>query len=376
MTFTSWIEVLFVFAGALIATIALTPLARTIATRFDAIDYPDNRRVNKKPTPRMGGIAIFGGIIAGCLILALGINLFNWQDPFKTFVGMNVNYWILALGLTIMFAVGIYDDIKNMKARYKLLGQILACTVVCASGLSISFIQNPFDPGQLIHFGILAWPITIFYLVAFANVINLIDGLDGLASGISCISALTIAIYGILSGRIDAVVFSAILAGCCLGFLKSNYHPAKIFMGDSGSLVLGLCLGIISLIAIARAAVVFSLLVPLLAAGVPITDTAVAIIRRKRAHEPVNAPDKGHIHHRLMDAGFSQVKTVWIMWGWTAVLSACGLAFAELDGLAKPIALILAASITGFAIFKLKLLNPVLKHYYHPRKRRKSVRKR
>ncbi len=375
MTFSNWIEVICVFASALIATIALTPLAKKIAIHFDAIDYPDKRRVNVSPIPRMGGIAIFGGICISCIVMAAGRSFFGWFDPFHTFIGQSVNYWLLALGVTIMFGVGLYDDIKNMKARYKLIGQIISCTIVSSSGLVISFIQNPFDPGSLIHFGILSWPITIFYLVAFANVINLIDGLDGLASGISMISALAIAIYGVLSARVDAILFSAILVGCCLGFLKSNYHPASIFMGDSGSLILGLCLGIISLVAIARAAVVFSLLVPLLAAGVPITDTAVAIIRRKRAHEPVNAPDKGHIHHRLMDAGFSQKKTVWIMWIWTAVLSACGLAFAELDGLAKPISLILAASITGFAIFKLELLTPVLKHYYHPRKRRKSIRR-
>ncbi len=375
MALSNWIEVVCVFACALITTIAIVPLAKRIAIHFDAIDYPDKRRVNKTPTPRMGGVAFFVAIFVSCVLLGAGITFFGWQDPFHTFASENVNYWLVALGVTIMFCVGLYDDIKSMRARYKLIGQIIASTVVCSSGLAISFIQNPLNPGELIHFGFFAWPITIFYLVAFANVINLIDGLDGLASGISGISALTLGIYGVLAGKPDVIVFSAIIVGCTLGFLKSNYYPASIFMGDSGSLVLGLSLGIISLVAIARVSVVFSLLVPLLAAGVPITDTAVAIIRRKRAHEPVNAPDKGHIHHRLLAVGFSQKKTVWIMWIWTAVLSACGLAFAELDGIAKPISLILAASITGFAIFKLELLTPVLKHYYHPRKRRKSVRR-
>ena len=373
MDFSNWIEIIIVFACACATTILMTPISKKIATKFDAIDYPDKRRVNSSPIPRMGGIAIYCGIMVALLLIAIGTTTFGWYDPYHLYAGKDVNYPIVGLGITVMFAIGIYDDINNMRARYKLIGQIIASTIVCASGLDFSFIQNPFNPSDIIIFGPLSWPITIFYLVAFANVINLIDGLDGLASGISGISALTILTYGVISGKVDAVIFSAVIVGVCAGFLKYNHHPASIFMGDSGSLVLGLSLGIISLIAIARTAVVFSLLVPILAAGVPITDTAVAIIRRKRAHEPVNAPDKGHIHHRLLDAGFSQTKTVAIMWTWTAVLSICGLSFAELDGIAKPLSLIIAATITGFAIFKLKLLEPVLKHYYNPRKRRKKV---
>lgn len=374
LSLSSNIELLCLFAVSLLATVAFTPLAKKLAFKLDAIDYPDERRVNTEPTPRMGGVAIFGGIVIAFITFRFCMEFFGWFGPHVEHLSHEVDYSLVGLGVVTMFLVGFIDDIFGLRARYKLLGQIIASTIVCAGGLRFAFIQNPFVQGEIISFGIFAWPLTIFYLVAFANIINLIDGLDGLASGISAITALTIGIYGFLSFRVDVLVLSAILIGSCLGFLKFNHHPASIFMGDSGSLTLGLCLGIISLLAIARTAFVFSLLVPILAAGVPITDTFVAIVRRKKAHQPIGEPDKGHIHHRLMQAGFSQTKTVAIMWGWTAVLSACGLAFAELEGIAKTISLLVAAAITGYAIFKLKLLEPVLKHYYAPKERRRKLR--
>ena len=370
---SSNIELLCLFAISLIGTIAFCPLAKKLAFKLDAIDYPDERRVNKEPTPRMGGVAIFGGIVLAFVAFRIGMEQFGWFGPHVEHLSHEVDYVLIGIGVVTMFLVGLIDDIFGLRARYKLVGQIVASTIVCSGGLQFAFIQNPFVPGEIISFGIFSWPLTIFYLVAFANIINLIDGLDGLASGISAITALTIGIYGFLSFRIDVLVLAAILIGACLGFLKFNHHPASIFMGDSGSLTLGLCLGIISLLAIARTAFVFSLLVPILAAGVPITDTFVAIVRRKKSHQPIGEPDKGHIHHRLLQAGFSQTKTVAIMWGWTAVLSACGLAFAELEGIAKTISLLVAATLTGYAIFKLKLLEPVLKHYYAPKKRRRKL---
>ena len=364
------IQLICLFAVSLIAVIIICPLAKKLAFKVDAIDYPDKRRVNTKPIPRLGGVAIFSGIAISFLIFKIGMSQYGWFGPQMEHLTREADAFLISLGVITMFLVGLIDDMLGLRARYKLVGQIVASAIVCAGGLKFAFIQNPFVPGDIISFGIFAWPLTIFYLVAFANIINLIDGLDGLASGISAITALTIGIYGFLISRIDVLVLSIILVGACLGFLKDNHHPASIFMGDSGSLTLGLCLGIISLLAIARTAFVFSLLVPILAAGVPITDTFLAIIRRKRAHKPIGEPDKGHIHHRLLQAGFSQTKTVAIMWGWTAVLSLCGLAFAELEGIAKTISLLIAASITGYAIFKLKLLEPVLKHYYAPKKRK------
>lgn len=363
----NWFECGTLLLVAALTTILLTPLAKKLAMACDAIDYPDKRRVNTEPIPRMGGVAIFGGIIASCIVLVIGVNLWGWINPFRSYLGIDVNFILLGIGVTFMFAVGVVDDIINLKARSKLIGQVIAACFVASSGLLLSNIQNPFEEGGFIEFGLLSYPITVFYLVAFANIINLIDGLDGLAAGISAISAGTIVIFAVLSSRFSAAILGIVVVGACLGFLKSNHHPASIFMGDSGSLLLGISLGIVSLLAVARSTLFISLLVPIMAAGVPVIDTAMAIIRRKRAHKSVGTPDTGHIHHRLLRAGFSQNATVLIMWGWTAALAVCSIVLAESDGIPRVIAIVLAALITGFAIGKLHLLEPVLRHHYNPR---------
>ena len=360
---------------AIVATIVFTPFAKWLARSTDAIDYPDNRRVNTRPTPRMGGVAMLCGIIVASIAVLIGVRFLGFIDPFNSPTGthMEVNFPILAIGVLMIFAVGLYDDIKNMRAPVKFLLQLVSCFVVAASGLLLSEIQNPFGEG-FIEFGWLAYPITAIYLVCFANVINLIDGLDGLASGISAISASTIFAFSIFSGRYEAAVICAIIVGISIGFLHFNRHPASIFMGDSGSLLLGMMLGIASLMAVARSTLFISLLVPILAAGVPIMDTAAAIIRRSRAHQRIDEPDRGHIHHRLLDAGFSQTSTVLIMWSWTCALAVCSIVLSETEGIPRIVAVIIAATITGFAINKLKLLDPVLRHYYNPRQKRRSKR--
>lgn len=351
------------------ATMAFTPFAKWLARRTDAIDYPDNRRVNTEPIPRMGGVAMLGGAIVGCILMAMGSKLWGWSTPidFSPNPESSVNFPILAIGVIFMFLVGLYDDMHNLRAPIKFAGQLIACSIVAASGLLLSEIQDPFNDGQFIEFGWLAYPLTAIYLVCFANIINLIDGLDGLASGISAISAATIFSFSVFAGRYEAAVVCVVIMGICLGFLHSNRHPASIFMGDSGSLLLGLGLGIASLLAVARSTLIISLLVPILAAGVPIMDTAAAIIRRLRAHQRIDQPDAGHIHHRLLKAGFSQDSTVIIMWLWTGALSICSIVLAESDGLLRSAAILIAAAITGFAIHKLKLLDPILQHYYNPR---------
>lgn len=366
-----WVECGIVLIVAIVTTMALTPVAKRIAYAFDAIDYPDNRRVNKRPTPRMGGVALFGGMVASCIVIWLGTFLFGWIDPFRDYTGHNINFSLLILGVVLMFFVGVIDDIKGLRAPVKLAGQVIAAAVCSASGLLLSNIQNPFVEGGFIEFGWLAYPITIFYLVAFANVINLIDGLDGLASGISAISSATIFVFAMFASRFDAAILAVLVVGACAGFLRYNRHPASIFMGDSGSLLLGIMLGIVSLLAVARSTLFISLLVPILAAGVPITDTAVAIIRRRRAHQPVDQPDRGHIHHRLLSAGYSQRTTVLIMCGWTAALSVCAIVLAESDGLWRIVAIAVAAIITAYAIGKLHLIEPVLRHHYVPRSKPK-----
>ncbi len=363
-----WLEYGVLFAVAAVATIALTPLARKLAIKLDAIDYPSARRVNMLPIPRMGGVAIFGGILAALAVAGFGVYAFGWVDPFIDYNGIEVNYWGVLLGTVLIFLVGAVDDVVDLNPKAKMLGQIVAACVVAGSGLLFSSIHNPFGEGY-IEFGWVAYPLTVFYLVAFANVINLIDGLDGLAAGITGISAITILLFAVLTGRFDAALFSVILVGVCAGFLKSNFFPASIFMGDSGALLLGFSLGVISLFAVARSALFVSLLVPILAAGVPILDTFFAIVRRKREHRPIDEADKGHIHHRLMRAGFSQRATVLIMWAWTALLAACGVIITWADNLVRIPIFLIACAVTAYAIVKLRLLGDALSHHFNPRRK-------
>lgn len=363
-----WLEYGVLFAVAAVVTIALTPLARKLAIKLDAIDYPSARRVNMLPIPRMGGVAIFGGILAALAVAGFGVYAFGWADPFIDYNGIEVNYWGVLLGTVLIFLVGAVDDVVDLNPKAKMLGQIVAACVVAGSGLLFSSIHNPFGEGY-IEFGWVAYPLTVFYLVAFANVINLIDGLDGLAAGITGISAITILLFAVLTGRFDAALFSVILVGVCAGFLKSNFFPASIFMGDSGALLLGFSLGVISLFAVARSALFVSLLVPILAAGVPILDTFFAIVRRKREHRPIDEADKGHIHHRLMRAGFSQRATVLIMWAWTALLAACGVIITWADNLVRIPIFLIACAVTAYAIVKLRLLGDALSHRFNPRRK-------
>lgn len=363
-----WLEYGVLFAVAAVVTIALTPLARKLAIKLDAIDYPSARRVNMLPIPRMGGVAIFGGILAALAVAGFGVYAFGWVDPFIDYNGIEVNYWGVLLGTVLIFLVGAVDDVVDLNPKAKMLGQIVAACAVAGSGLLFSSIHNPFGEGY-IEFGWVAYPLTVFYLVAFANVINLIDGLDGLAAGITGISAITILLFAVLTGRFDAALFSVILVGVCAGFLKSNFFPASIFMGDSGALLLGFSLGVISLFAVARSALFVSLLVPILAAGVPILDTFFAIVRRKREHRPIDEADKGHIHHRLMRAGFSQRATVLIMWAWTALLAACGVIITWADNLVRIPIFLIACAVTAYAIVKLRLLGDALSHHFNPRRK-------
>lgn len=365
----SWIYCLIFFLVAAVVVCALVPPVKKLAFKLGAVDEPSKRRVHKKATARFGGVAIFIGIVVGCGLAAAGVKYLGWEIPLSYENANGVNYWIAAAGAVFMFAVGVTDDLKCLPPKTKLLLQIVAAIIVCASGLLFNRIYNPIS-NSFIEFGWLSYPITVFYLIAFANIINLIDGLDGLATGISAIVAGTIFIFAITQNKADAAILSVTILGACLAFLIFNFNPAKIFMGDSGSLTLGFLLGIASLLAATRTAVFVAMLVPLMAAGVPIIDTASAIIRRKREHMPIDQADTGHIHHRLLKSGLSTKKVVLIMWAWTAFLSICGILMTVVqDGKIDVIIFIFALVVTALVVFKLHLFEPVLKHHYNHRKK-------
>lgn len=371
----NWIYSVIFFVTSLAIVCALVPFVKKLAFKIGAVDEPSKRRVHNKTTARLGGVAMYFGIVLCCVLAAVGVKYLGWEIPLSYKNPNGVNYFIATFGCTLMFVVGIVDDMKCLPPKTKLIFQIIAAITVSASGILLNRIFNPFT-GSFIEFGYLSYPITIFYLVAFANIINLIDGLDGLAAGISAIAAATIFIFAVTTNKADAAILSLGIMGACVGFLFFNFNPAKIFMGDSGSLTLGFLLGIASLLATARTAAVITMLVPLLAAGVPIIDTFAAIVRRKREHTPIDQADTGHIHHRLLKSGYSTRKVVLIMWVWTAFLSICGIIMTIAHNTnIDVIVFIFAVVVTAVIVFKLRLFEPVLKHHYNHRKKEGRIKR-
>ena len=363
MALLSWFPYACVFLAALLGCVITTPTARRIAVRAGAIDVPSRRRVNTHPIPRMGGISIFLGLAAAAVVQWLGTTYLGWPVVLVSSPKLSVTYHGIVASMVAIFIVGLVDDVKSLKPLPKLIGQILAATIAAASGLLIGNIVNPFG-GPEIALGPLAYPVTIIYLVAFANIVNLIDGLDGLAAGIACISSFTMFILSMLSGRADAATFALALCGSTLGFLRYNFSPACIFMGDSGSLLLGFSLGCISLLSVTRVAGITTLLLPLVLAGIPIIDTFSAIVRRKRAHVSVGQADRGHIHHRLIAEGFDQRQAVVLIYLWTAALCLGAVIMTQVEVGPRIAVFCLLVAMSAVFVIKLKLFQPVLLHHY------------
>ena len=358
---------------AFVVTFLMTPVAKRIAVKLNAVDYPSARRINKRPVPRMGGIALFCGLAAALVVQYVGTVCFGWPPVLISHPSMNISYPGLAAAVGIVFATGAIDDVFQLAPKAKLAGQVAAASVAVASGLSISHIVNPFIAGSEIELGWIAYPITVFYLVAFSNIINLIDGLDGLATGISAIAALSMYNYALLFGRVDAAALSIALAAACFAFLRYNFHPASIFLGDSGALMLGFLLGVISLLNVSRTAALTSLLVPLIVAGVPIIDTFSAIVRRKRAHVGMDVADKGHIHHRLIQEGYNQRQAVVLIYCWCILLAIGATVITQVSVAARVVIFVLLAVLSLAVALHLHLFEPVLRHHYNPKTRRDEI---
>ena len=355
------------FLVALLATLLATPLAKCIAQRLGAIDKPDERRINKVPIPRMGGIGIALGLVAAVAVQVAGTKLLGWPTVFVPHMQLQgVDYKLLTVAVVIVFLTGAIDDVRNLKPRQKLLGQVLAACVAAASGLVIGNVANPFT-AELIPIGWLAYPITVVYLVAFTTVINLIDGLDGLAAGITAISCVAMFYLSYEAHQIDAAVLACILAGCCLGFLRYNFNPASIFMGDCGSNMLGFLLGVIALLGVNRVAAATTLIVPLVIAGVPIIDTFAAIVRRRRGHTAISQADTGHIQHRLIKQGFDQKQAALMIYGWSILLAAGAIIMTKVALPLRFVVFILLVGVSAVFIKKLHLFEPVLLHRYNPK---------
>ena len=343
---TSFIPYLCVAVAAFITTFLTVPLVKRLAIKLDAVDYPSKRRINTKPIPRMGGTAVFLGLVVACIVQILGTWYLGWPPVLVPHPRLHISYPILALSFTVIFATGAIDDVFQLKPKQKLAGQVLAAFIACLGGLRIGVIVNPFAPGEIM-LGWLAYPITIVYLVAFTNIINLIDGLDGLACGVSTISAISMLVIALLVSESDVALVMAALVGACLGFMPYNKNPAKMFMGDTGSTFLGYILATISIQGLFKYYAIVSFAVPFLILGLPMFDTLFAIIRRLAHGQNPMAPDRGHIHHRLIDMGLNQKQAVAALYVISSILGLSAVMLTS-SGAIKAMLFLMALAVAAF----------------------------
>lgn len=350
-----------------VVTWACVPLCRRLAVRVGAIAAPDARRVHERPTATLGGLAMLAGVLAG-----FGA---AWsQGSFADVFGNGRAVLGIVVAALAIYAVGIIDDIVELSAPAKFAGVILAGSILTLTGVSIVYFRFPFL-GAVVLSADLSVPITVLWVLGMTNAVNFIDGLDGLAAGIVGIAAAAFFVY---TGRLvdadllrldnPAPLVAVIVVGVCVGFLPHNFHPAKIFMGDGGALLLGLLMAAATISVGGQSRAEFSgqtffffapLLIPLMILGVPIVDTAFAIIRRATTRSGVATADKGHLHHRLMNLGHGQRRSVLILWAWTALLSGVAL-YPTITGEGD-----------GLVLFGLAALALVLLTYFHPGVRRR-----
>lgn len=343
------IKLVLCFTVAFGVSLASTPFVSVIAHKIGAIDVPDARRVHTHPIPRMGGLAIFYGFLIALLCFSV----------------VDTQMRGIIIGALIIVALGIVDDVKQLGAKIKFVIQIVVAAIVVWHGAKIQYISVPtfINESGLLMLGWASIPVTMLWIVGVTNAVNLIDGLDGLAVGVSSIATFSLFFIAILAGEMQVAIIAAALAGGCLGFLPYNFNPAKIFMGDTGSTFLGYMLSIICIEGLFKGYVVISFVIPFLILGLPIFDTAFAIVRRAWNKKPIMAPDRGHLHHKLMDMGFSQKQTVAILYIITCILALSAVVVLEAGAYT---AIMFIVTILICSIFAIKLYK--INHKIHMEK--------
>lgn len=313
-----------IFLIPLLMALIITPRVMKLAKLVGAIDYPNERKVHKYPIPRLGGISIY-------LSFIFSLYVFSLIDPINVYI-TNKTVLLLILSSTVVLLLGIWDDIRELKPGKKFLGQCIAATIVYLAGFRISYITS--ISGDMLYLGVLDYPITLLWIVGITNAFNLIDGLDGLAAGVAAIAGITIFSISLVKADITSAILVLAFVGAIVGFIRYNFYNAKIFLGDSGSLLIGFTLAIFSIMSKTKSSTAFSVIFPLLVLGLPIMDTMLSMIRRFiRSLKPdqklatknlgfksIFYPDKNHIHHQLMGFGFSQRKVVVILYVVSIVL--------------------------------------------------------
>ncbi|HEY8911136.1 MAG TPA: MraY family glycosyltransferase [Desulfosporosinus sp.] len=304
------------FVMALVIAVTATPISMKLAKRWGAIAYPGGRHVHSRPIPCLGGLAMYAAFWIAALVILV------WDKSYSMDASSIMQIWGLFLGSTIILVVGIWDDIRGMRPLVKLFCQIAAASVLVFFGFTMNNISLPlFGPVDFELRGLSAIGVVlmIFWVVGLVNTVNVSDGLDGLAGGICFIVALLLFWSANRIGQFPAAHLTLALAGALLGFLFFNFPPARVFMGDSGSMFLGYIIGGLSIMGLLKTATILGLVFPLLVLGMPVTDLTFAIIRRKLRGQSIATADRGHLHHRLLDAGLTQRQAVLLMYG----ISAC-----------------------------------------------------
>jgi UDP-GlcNAc:undecaprenyl-phosphate/decaprenyl-phosphate GlcNAc-1-phosphate transferase len=307
-TFTDNLEVLW---GAVVAfgiVVLLTPAVGGMARMLGVVDRPESRRLNRRAVPRLGGLALFFGIFV----------------PALAFLPLGPETKGLLLGAAVATTVGAVDDFRGLVWWEKLGGQIAAAAIPCGFGI---WVHRFTFPVVGVH-ALPEWvgvPLTILWIVAIMNMVNFLDGLDGLAAGVCAISGFTFCLIALSLGRPEPAILAAVVFGACIGFLRHNFYPARIFMGDSGALLLGFVLAALSVQGLLKTAAVATLFFPLIVLAVPIIDTSFVVAKRLKYGRPVYTADRWHLHHRFMNIGFSQRRAALTMWAWCAVLAGAAL---------------------------------------------------
>ena len=303
-----------VFGIAFISTVVATPIAKWLGLKLGLVDNPDNyRKIHQHAVPLGGGIAVFFGFVIPIVVTLLFYQ--GFQDlPSKA----SEMVFMLIIGGSMSMLMGLADDLHNLKARWKIVFQIFAASLAYSGGFRIEAISSPF--GTSIELGFTSFPVTVLWFLVCMNALNLVDGLDGLSAGIGFIVSLTLLGVNFAAGNVLGVMLNASISGALLGFLIFNFNPASIFLGDSGSMFIGFLIAAISLLTKNKAETATALLIPLMALGLPIFDMLLAIIRRWSRRNPISVADRRHIHHSLLSLGFSQRKTVVILYGISILL--------------------------------------------------------
>ena len=309
---------LFVYLGSLFLALVITPVIIWLARRLKAADHPGVRTVHKKPIPRVGGVAIFVSMI--CLIVPV---LFLHNAIGQSFRSIQLKVITLLCAAAFMFVIGVIDDIKGLRARVKLLAQLAAAITVCAVGIRIESVAVA--DWLTLDFGWFSWPLTLLWIVGITNAINLSDGLDGLAAGISAVACGVIAIFAVYSGQVVMAVLMLALLGSLSGFLFFNFNPAKIFMGDCGSMFLGFTIASSSVMCATKSSALVGLALPVLVLGIPIFDTLFSMLRRFLERRSMFAPDRSHFHHKLLDLGLKQRHAVIVIYVVTLLAAGLGM---------------------------------------------------